>query len=286
MSRFYDCHGHILMDGGDHIEAFGRLKRFGVSYFRDGGDADGKTAEAARYAKEHFDELGIEYVTPVFAIHRKGRYGKIVGKPYENMKEYRDLVDEAKAKGADFIKLMFSGIATFKVFGGLSCEPLSEEEIKELVNIAHGEGFSVMAHVNGAETVKAAVRAGTDSIEHGLYLDDECIDIMAESDSVWVPTLTAIAAFSGRCGMNRNVRYAPRPGFDPDVSIRTIEDHMDSVRKGASKGVRIAAGSDSGAFGTPHGSATLSEYGLLMECGLSAESIITANELIRGRFRR
>ena len=286
MSLFYDCHGHIMMDGGNYIDAFEKLRRSNVSYFRDGGDSEGKTAEASQYAKDHFEELGIEYVTPVFAIHRKGRYGKIVGRAYEDLKEYRALVAEAKAKGADYIKLMFSGIATFKAFGELSCEPLPAEEIKELVKIAHNEGFAVMAHVNGADTVKAALEAGTDSIEHGLFIDDECLKMMAASDAVWVPTICAIAAFSGRSGIGSGVRYSPRPGFDKEAVIRTIEDHMVSVRKGAELGVRIAAGSDSGAFGAPHGAATLSEYALLFECSVGAEKIKDANEFIRGRFRR
>ena len=49
-----------------------------------------------------------------------------------------------------------------------------------MIHIAHEEGFSVMAHVNGAETVKQAVLAGADSIEHGAYMDTETIQVMAE----------------------------------------------------------------------------------------------------------
>ena len=285
MSSFYDCHGHIMMDGGNYIKAFEKLKKANVSYFRDGGDAEGKTAEAAAYAREHMDELGIEYATPVFAIHKKGLYGKIVGRAYQDIGEYRELVALAKLKGADFIKLMFSGIATFETYGGLSCESLPAAEIKELINIAHGEGFSVMAHVNGSNAVMAAVSAGVDSVEHGLFMSSECICALADSDAIWVPTLTAIAAFSGRTGTGSSAKYSPRPGFDEQTVIKTIEGHMDSVRKGIACGVKIAAGSDSGAFGAPHGIASLSEYSLLYECGASAERIISANELIRGRFR-
>ena len=284
MSRFYECHGHIMMDGADYRAAFAALAARGVSYFRDGGDADGITAEAKQYAQQH-PELGIEYVTPVFATHRKGRYGGIVGRAFEDAKEFRSLVAEASAKGADFIKIMYSGIVTFREFGQLSTPPLDAAEIKELVNIAHGEGFAVMSHCNGSRTIMAAIEAGTDSIEHGVFMDSECMAALAETQTLWVPTLAAIVAFSGRSG------------FDAEITRRTAEVHMAAVKEAARFGagaqaestsgrVLIAAGSDSGAVGVPHGSGTLTEYGLLFECGLSAERIIEANELLRGRFRR
>ena len=272
-----------MMDGADYKAAFEALAARGVSYFRDGGDADGITAEAKQYAADH-PELGIEYVTPVFAIHRKGRYGGIVGRPFETVKEFRALVAEAAEKGADFIKIMYSGIVTFRKFGELSTPPLGAAEIKELVKIAHGEGFAVMSHCNGSRTIMAAIEADTDSIEHGVFMDDECIAALAETQTLWVPTIAAIVAFDGRAG------------FDPVVSHQVAQAHKGAVAKaarynakqqdGSAKTVLIAAGSDSGAFGVPHGSGTLTEYGLLHECGVSAESIINANELLRGRFRR
>ena len=274
-----------MMDGADYKAAFERLSACGVSYFRDGGDADGVTAEAKRWAAER-PGLGIEYVTPVFALHRKGRYGGIVGRAFEDLGEFRALVREAAGKGADFIKIMFSGIVTFKEFGQLSCPPLHAAEIKELVNIAHGEGFAVMAHCNGKEAIIPAIEAGTDSIEHGVFMDSECAAALAESQTIWVPTVAAIVAFAGRAGYGPGVRYVTRPGFDPAITRMVAERHMAAVSEAAEKGAKIAAGSDSGAFGVPHGTGTLSEYGLLMECGLTAPRTIEANELLRGRFRR
>lgn len=53
--------------------------------------------------------------------------------------------------------------------------PLQRDEIRELIHIAHEEGFSVMAHVNGAAPVLAAVEAGVDSVEHGNFLDEEAL---------------------------------------------------------------------------------------------------------------
>ena len=284
-ASFFECHGHLMMDGTDFTNAKERhsagvdydslrqnlaaLRDAGVTYFRDGGDAYGVSAAARGMAGDY----GIAYATPVFAIHRTGRYGKIVGRGFETMRDYRALVAEAKAAGADFIKLMFSGIITFRTYGALSCPGLPEEEIRELVYIAHGEGFSVMAHVNGADTVLAAIAAGTDSIEHGYFMDAACLDALAASDSVWVPTLAATHAFIGR------------PGFDSEAAEKTVERQKETVRRAAALGARIACGSDAGAVGVPHGAGARTEYTLLLSAGVTPEQIAAGNDALRKKFR-
>lgn len=284
MSGICECHGHILMRG-DLSGNLDMLKNCGVTYFREGGDAEGRSAVVKRFLQEH-QEYGLEYVTPVFALHKNGRYGGIVGKAFENSRDFLSLVREAASFGSDFVKIMFSGIVTFEKYGELSCEPLSAAEIKELVSIAHGEGFAVMAHTNGRDAFMAAVEAGTDSIEHGVFIDEECLHALAESESIWVPTIAAIAAFAGRSGSGEEARWDVRQGFDADITRRTVESHMAAVRRGHELGAKIAAGADSGAFAVPPGSGTLMEYDLLRECGLSDESITDANEMIRARFKR
>ena len=287
MTGLYECHGHLMMDGEDYMQARRRhrndvdlatvhsylaaLRAHGVRYFRDGGDALGVSAKAREIAPDY----GIEYATPLFAIHRKGYYGGIVGRGYGDLREYRALVAEAKAQGCDFIKLMFSGILTFTEWGGLSCPGLPPEEIIELVRIAHGEGFAVMAHVNGPETVRAAIEAGTDSIEHGYFMDEACLRTLADSGSFWVPTLAATAAFVGR------------PGFDCAVAEETQRRQKEALRSALAHGVAVAVGSDSGAVGVPHGPGTTEEYRLLTEdCGATVAQLQRANEALRRRFRR
>ena len=91
METFCECHGHIFMDGTDYRNAaaahqngpdralirehLAACRDSGITYFRDGGDAFGVSLAAREMAAEY----GIRYVTPAFAIHRKGRYGGIVG---------------------------------------------------------------------------------------------------------------------------------------------------------------------------------------------------------------
>lgn len=223
------------------------LRAAGVVYFRDGGDAHGVSLFARSVAAGY----GIDYVSPAFAIHRRGRYGGIVGRGYESREEYQRLLLEAKAQHCDFIKIMLSGIITFQKYAELSCPPIDRAEMAWLIGDAHELGFAVMAHVNGAETVRQAVEAGLDSVDHGFFLDEYCLDAMAERGTFWVPTAAAAAAFVGR------------PGFDDAVARRTVEMQQRMAAKALEKGVLLCPGSDSGAVGVPHGAGILREYELL-----------------------
>ena len=248
-----ECHAHIFMNGYNYQEAgklhkghvdeenirrwFREYQKRGVAFIRDGGDALGVSERAASIAEEY----GITYRTPVFAIHKKGHYGGIVGRGFETMKEYRELVEEVKKRRGDFIKIMLSGIMDFQCFGVVTGTPLALDEIREMIHIAHEEGFSVMAHVNTAETVRDAVLAGADSIEHGNYLDKDCIQAMAQSQAVWVPTLATIWNLIG-CG-----RF-------PDEELKKIcESAEKNLCDAYEAGVCLALGSDAGAYQVPHG---------------------------------
>ena len=108
-------------------------------------------------------------------------------------------------------------------------------------------------HGNGRDAVLAAVEAGADSIEHGNYIDTECLDAMAESDCVWVPTIVTTGALLG-CG-----RY-------PEQVLEQIyEKECENLAYGYGKGVNIAAGSDAGAYLVPHGDGILWEMKIFVE---------------------
>ena len=187
---YSECHGHIFMDGHVFKEAMelhrngvvreaiderlGLLREAGVTYYRDGGDKLG----ASLYARSRAPEYGIEYRTCAFGTHKRHQYGGLVGLPFDTAADFRALVAKAKAQQADFIKLMISGIMDFQSFGGLMGGGLELEEIPELIKIAHGEGFRVMAHVNGAARIKTALASGLDSVEHGYFMDDECLALL------------------------------------------------------------------------------------------------------------
>jgi imidazolonepropionase-like amidohydrolase len=90
--------------------------------------------------------------------------------------------------GADWIKLMATG-GVMDPTSDYRVEELSEEQMTKAVEVAHRAGKKVMAHAEGAEGIKAAVRAGVDSIEHGTVMDEEGARLMEQHGTWLVPTL-------------------------------------------------------------------------------------------------
>jgi imidazolonepropionase-like amidohydrolase len=90
--------------------------------------------------------------------------------------------------GADWIKLMATG-GVMDPISDYRVEELSEEQMARAVEVAHRAGKKVMAHAEGTEGIKAAVRAGVDSIEHGTLLDEEGAKMMEQRGTWLVPTL-------------------------------------------------------------------------------------------------
>ena len=281
---YSECHGHIFMDGHVFKDAM-ELHRSGVvkaviqerlkairaaniAYYRDGGDKLGVSEYAHRIAGDY----GIEYRTCIYGTHKRRQYGGLVGLPFDTPADFLGLVKDLKAKKADFVKLMISGIMDFQTFGGLSGGGLEVSEIPELIKIAHGEGFRVMAHVNGAARIKAALEAGLDSVEHGYFMDDECLTLLKETGAVWVPTLAATAGFAGR------------EGFVEGVAEANIRHSCECIRKAKAMGVLIAAGSDAGAVNVPPDTGIHIEHALLAAAGLTDEDIQKGDEAIRTRF--
>ena len=277
---FADLHIHMLLSGADWKAAiaghqpepddiliksrFSAYKNAGISYLRDGGDRFGVCLRA----KELAPEYGITYRTPAFPICKKGHYGSFIGRGWSDFVEYRALLAVAKAAGADFIKLMVSGLMDFSVYGRLTEQPLTGAEIHDLIAAAHDMGYAVMAHCNGAEAVKNAVLSGVDSIEHGAYLDDDACHILAESRAVWVPTLSTIGNLigSGR--------------FPDEVVERILRSAQENIRKVANSGGLIGLGCDAGAFRVPHVEGTLSEEKWLRQTlGEDTDSILSASEV-------
>ena len=237
----------------------------GITFLRDGGDAYG----AGERARELAPEYGIDYRTPTFNLCLKGRYGAFIGRSFETLADYRALVAEVKRRRGDFIKLMVSGIMDFDRYGKITSEPLTLDQMKALFEIAHGEGFRVMAHVNGADTVKRALEAGVDSVEHGAYMDAEAVRLLAERGVPWVPTLVTVGNLIG-CGR-----------YPDDVLTRILDSQLKNVAECARLGGRIALGSDAGAYRVFHGQGTLDEYTLLRRAlGDRTDTLLTEGERI------
>src|SRR5579864_3708137 len=102
--------------------------------------------------------------------------------------EVNDAVRHDIKYGADWIKLMATG-GVMDPFSDYNVQELSEEQMARAVEVAHRAGKHVMAHAEGTVGIKAAVRAGVDSIEHGTMLDEEGASLMEKRGTWLIPTL-------------------------------------------------------------------------------------------------
>ncbi|MGI6027990.1 MAG: amidohydrolase family protein [Candidatus Heteroscillospira sp.] len=283
-----DCHIHMVLDGDYYAAAIAEHKNgaredivrrrlalyrdAGVTYLRDGGDSVG----VALLAKSLAPEYGIEYAAPAFPIYKRGRYGAFIGLGYETEADYMALLDRAEAAGADFVKLMLAGIMDFDNYGVLSCEPLEAYEMKTLISRAHERGFRVMAHVNGDGAVKNALMAGADSVEHGNFMSEDTVKLLADSDAVWVPTLSPMV---NSIGTGR---------FSDDVLRRIVDGQLKNIALASSQGAYIALGSDGGAWRVCHGECVMQEREAMgLALGAGADLVLgLGSARIREIFRR
>lgn len=277
-----DHHIHMVLDGVNWRSAINRhissvdtgwvhhslagYRDKGYTYLRDGGDKWGVCA----YARQVAPEYGITYRIPFAPISKVGHYGGFIGQQYSSLREYAAMVTHRRAEGADFIKIMISGLMDFDRFGVLTEEGLAPGEIKELIHIAHEEGFTVMAHANGARTAEAAAAAGVDSVEHGAYLDADALHAMKEAGTVWVPTLSTIG----------NLRGKGR--FDDRAVESILESALENVSAFHEMGGLIAVGTDAGAWAVEHGCDT--EETLLAMAGVTEDALKIGSMEIKKRF--
>ena len=291
---FFDCHVHVVMDRPSQMEmlenpfslqffsAAVNLKKtldIGITTVRDAGGADLGIKEAVNrglipgprmqisiimlsQTGGHGDDWGVcGAEVPLFIPH-PGRPHAVVDGPDEVRKRVRELI----RAGADVIKVATTG-------GVLShANPrhgqFRDAEIAVMTEEATAAGIHVMAHAQAAAGIKAAVRNGVRSIEHGIFLDDEAIELMLERGAWLVPTLHAPRAViaAAEAGL-------PIPQAQVDKARQLTEIHTDSVRRAHEAGVRIAMGTDCGVG--PHGT-NLEELELMTGTGLSAVEALHA----------
>lgn len=168
--------------------------------------------------------------------------------------------------GADVIKTCATG-GVLSEGDPVGVQQYSEDELRVMVEEATKLERRVAAHAHGTEGIKAAVRAGVTSIEHGSMLDDEAIALMKEHGTYLVPTLMAGEAVErqGREGILKGLRR------EKALTIAPIARR--SFRKAVESGVKIALGSDAGVF--QHGTQGR-EFLLMVENGMTPMQAILA----------
>jgi len=301
----FDCHVHVMFSGSlDYVallnqpfsyqfyEAVGNLRRTlqtGITTVRDAGGAD----LGVRQAVEDGLIAGPRMKIAISMLSQTGGHGDgwmacgldLSGPAHPGMPawivdgphEVRSRVRQVLRAGADQIKVAASG-GVLSPRSDPKRAQFQPDEIGEMVAEAAAAGTYVMAHAQSADGIKNALRAGARSIEHGVFLDDEALDLMIESGAWLVPTLMAPAGV---------LEAAARGDRMPEQIVRksreVLEAHRASFRRAVAAGVRIAMGTDSGV--TPHG-CNLRELGLMAEAGMAPAAVLHATTLSAARLMR
>ncbi|MEI8646420.1 amidohydrolase family protein [Pseudoalteromonas sp. Hal056] len=167
--------------------------------------------------------------------------------------------------GADVIKITATGGVLSNTGAGVN-QQFTDEELSAIVNTAHHLGRKVTAHAHGTEGIKAALRAGVDSIEHGSFLDKDTVKLFKKQDAYLVPTLLAGATVKEEVLNNPNM---PKAIAD---KVEVVAPKMEASFKLALKNnVKIAFGTDSGV--SKHGD-NAKEFELLVKYGMTPKQAI------------
>jgi imidazolonepropionase-like amidohydrolase len=291
----FDCHVHVIFSHIDQwklvqrpfsyqffeaADNLARTLRIGITSVRDAGGADLGIKRALQDGLIPGPRLQISLAmisqtgghgddwypsganVPLLSAH-PGVPETIV----DGADEMRRVVRTLIRHGADVIKVATSG-------GVLSPRDkpthahFRAAELDALVEEATAAGIWVMAHAQATDGIKAAVRAGIRSIEHGIYLDDEAIEMMKRRGTWLVPTLVA----------PRGVIEAAEAGAQiPAESLakahQVVDIHRAAFARAVEAGVRVAMGTDSGV--TAHGN-NLRELELMVDGGMSPAQVLAA----------
>ena len=162
----------------------------------------------------------------------------------DGAEEIRAAIRYQVKHGADVIKICATG-GVLSEGDSVGVQQYMEDELRAVVEAAHMVERRVAAHAHGNAGIKAAVRAGVASIEHGSILDDEAIRLMVEHGTYLVPTLMAGEA------VERLAKSGTLQGERADKALAIAPRMRESVRRAAAGGVKIALGTDAGVM--PHG---------------------------------
>jgi imidazolonepropionase-like amidohydrolase len=189
-----------------------------------------------------------------------GGHGNRSGRVADGCDEVVKAVREQIHAGSDLIKIMATGGV---MTPGVNPEDAhySAEEMASGVHEAERFHRTSASHAQGAEGIMNAVNAGITSIEHGIFMDQECLDAMMERGTYLVPTLAAV----------KNIINNKDNGIAESVvekSLRVYDRHLESFKMFYKAGGKIAMGTDAGTPFNLHGE-NAKELAFMAECGMS-----------------
>jgi imidazolonepropionase-like amidohydrolase len=155
----------------------------------------------------------------------------------DGVDECRRAVRLLLRRGAKCIKVFASG-GVLSIADDPLRQQFSLEELKTIVEEAERNGRVVAAHVHGKPGIMAALRAGVHTIEHGTYMDDECVEIMKKQGTVYVPTRTVV-----KVGVDHPELMSPE---SYRKMLETAKYHKQAYQLAVKSGLKIALGTDLG----------------------------------------
>jgi len=288
---FIDCHVHLCLDGSpdpmttllkDAVPTTtlkaGRLARktlmSGVTMVRDMGGKDGIDL-CLRDAIRSGMTLGPRMLVSRQMVCMTGGHGWQFGREADGPDEVRKAAREQIRGGADLVKFMATGgVLTPGVEPGAA--QLTEEELRAGVEEAHKAGRKTATHAMGTQGILNALRAGIDSIEHGVYMNEEAISFMKKKGIPFIPTLSALYHIENK-GVEAGI-----PAYAVEKTLRVKPHHLNSIRMAREAGVMVAAGTDAGTPFNEHGQ-NVGEMIFLVDQGYSPADALRAGTSVAAR---
>ncbi len=245
---FIDCHTHLALDAQQGFtqscaEKLASYLAEGIIAVRDGGDREYKGL-AYRNLISSGELKGPVVKASGEVLRKNDGYGSFLGEGFSS-KELAKAMDKLFKMKIDQVKVLVSGIVSFKEYGKVGGVQFTLGELREIVEIAADHGLRVMAHANSDEAIRLAIKAGVHSIEHGYFLGEDSLRMMAEMGVFWVPTVIPVAVHA-RGGKGKT-------SVDATVIRRTYQRQLRMIRLAQDLGVILGVGTDVGAVGIPHG---------------------------------
>ncbi len=289
MPSLIDAHVHLALDGVSFKDSVSRwdneealqsriIKELqaaaaaGIGAIRDGGDCRNINLSA----RDNLDEerlsgiLKPRIISTGEAVRSENAYGSFLGRGYSKPVEIPAYIEALHAAGVDQVKVIASGLVSFNEYGRVEGKIPAPEELEAVVFHARRLGLKVMAHASSDAAVKRAVQAGVDSIEHGYYAEKDTLQMMAENQVAWVPTIAPVAAGAANSLFNDEVSRGS------GLIEKICEEHIEKLRFALHSGVILGAGSDAGAPGVKHGAGLIAEMSMYARGALANRSILKA----------
>lgn len=284
MPGLVDCHVHLAMDcenlfqaidDWEHRPDFAEQRAnkaafdyllSGVMAVRDGGDKAGLGLKVRKSVAEGTIQ-GPEVVATGLAVYKKGKYGAFLGPGIETPEEGIQQVKAFAAAGIDQLKVVVSGLVSFKDLGVVGPPQFTVQELKPIVDEAHRHGLKVMAHASSAQAVDISLQAGVDSVEHGYFLETWQLKAMAARGTAWIPTLAPLGNLISH-------NHLPYEGADMDVIRKSFDIQLTRINEAVRLGVNLGIGTDAGANHVFHGISYHDELKYYAKSGLDNRTIL------------